>query len=160
MTVKSISPLDVHKHLPKENCGKCGVSTCMGFAVKLLQKKARLGQCPQLSQAKHIQASMKLKEMLAPLFEAKETKLVIYENSCNGCGNCVIVCPPNLACSLEAAGGKGPTSDEVVMKMKNGVVIEMKLHSCRRFEEKGEGKAEPCVLCIEACPFEAIEFIT
>ena len=155
-----ISPIEIHKHLPKENCGKCGTATCMGFAVRLLNRKANLSDCPYLKQAKYIQASMVLKEMLAPVLEAKATKLVIYENLCNGCGNCVIICPPNISRSIEASGGKGPSTDDVVLKMRDGIVAEMSLGFCRRFEEASEEvKSEPCRLCIDACPFKAIDFL-
>lgn len=158
--ISKISPLEVHKHLPKLNCGECGTSTCMGFAVRLLGKKAKLTQCPYLKQAKYIQDNIALKKMLASVMEAKETKLVIHEKLCNGCGNCVIICPPNLSCSIEASGGKGPTASGVVLKMKDGVVVEVNLSSCRRFEEaEGDADSEPCRLCIDACPFKAIEFM-
>jgi len=155
-----ISPIEIHEHLPKENCGECGTATCMGFAVRLLNRKANLNDCPYLKQAKYIQAGIILKEMLAPILEAKATKLVIRENLCNGCGNCVIVCPPNVSRSIEATGGKGPSTNDVVLKMRNGVVVEMNLSFCKRFEEASEEvKAEPCRLCIDACPFKAIEFL-
>lgn len=155
----NISPLQVKKHLPGKNCGACGTSTCMGFAVKLLGRKAKLEECPYLKKAEYIQDSLALKEILAPVMQRKETRLVIHENLCNGCGNCVVTCPPNMSCSLEASGGKGPTSGCVVLKMKNGVVIEVNLRSCRRFEEAENADSEPCRLCIDACPFKAIEFL-
>jgi len=152
--------LEVHKHLPKLNCGKCNTATCMGFAVKLLGKSARISQCPYLKQAKYIQDSIALRKILVSVLEAKETKLVIHDKLCNGCGNCVIICPPNLSCSVEASGGKGPSASGVVMKMKDGVVEEVNLHSCRRFEEaEGDASSEPCRLCIDACPFKALEFM-
>jgi 4Fe-4S ferredoxin len=154
-----ISPLQVKKHLPGKNCGACGTSTCMGFAVKLLGRTAKLGACPYLKQAEYIQKSLALKELLASVMQRKETQLVIHEKLCNGCGNCVVNCPPNMSCSLEASGGKGPRSGCVVLKMKNGVVEEVNLRSCRRFEEGGKADSEPCRLCIDVCPFKAIEFL-
>ena len=30
------SPIDVYEYLPKINCGKCGVATCLAFATKLI----------------------------------------------------------------------------------------------------------------------------
>ena len=155
-----ISPLDVHKHLPKTNCGECKTATCMGFAIKILSRSANLNECAYLKQAKHIQNNIILKELLAPILNAKETKLVIHKKLCNGCGNCVINCPPNLACSIEASGGKGPTTQDVVLKMTDGIVIDNNLHSCRRFEEdESDAESEACRLCIDACPLRAIEFI-
>ncbi|MEE8168255.1 MAG: (Fe-S)-binding protein [Candidatus Hydrothermarchaeales archaeon] len=154
---KSISPLDVYKHLPKDNCGECGIQTCMGFAVRLLRREAYLENCPRLKDAKYISAKLALKELLAQVLEAKETRLVIYGDLCNGCGNCVIVCPPNASCSLEASGGKGPLSEEVVMDIGDGVVVEVNIDACRRAGEDVE--SEPCRLCIDVCPFKAIEFL-
>jgi 4Fe-4S ferredoxin len=132
----------------------------MGFAVKLLGRKAKLGQCPYLKKAEYIQNNMALRELLAPIMHRRETRLVIHEKLCNGCGNCVIICPPNLSCSLEASGGKGPSASGVVLRMKDGVVTEVNLSSCRRFEEaEDDADTEPCRLCIDACPFKAIEFM-
>lgn len=160
LKTSKVTPLQVHKHLPKLNCGECGTATCMGFAVKLLGRKAKLGQCPYLKKAEYIQNNMALRELLAPIMHRRETRLVIHEKLCNGCGNCVIICPPNLSCSLEASGGKGPSASGVVLRMKDGVVTEVNLSSCRRFEEaEDDADTEPCRLCIDACPFKAIEFM-
>lgn len=154
---KRISPMDIYRHLPKDNCGECGTKTCMGFAVRLLRREAYLADCARLNEPKHITAKMELKKLLADALKAKETKLVIYGDLCNGCGNCVIVCPPNASCSIEASGGKGPLTEEVVIDIGDGVVVELNLGSCRRATEDGD--SEPCRLCIDACPFKAIEFM-
>jgi len=45
----ALSGLDIFKLLPKTNCGDCGVPTCMAFAMKLVQKKAELSECPHAS---------------------------------------------------------------------------------------------------------------
>jgi acetyl-CoA decarbonylase/synthase complex subunit gamma len=42
--------LDIFKQLPKTNCGKCGVPTCLAFAMKLVQKQTSLDQCPTVSE--------------------------------------------------------------------------------------------------------------
>ncbi|RLG45420.1 MAG: hypothetical protein DRN92_06785 [Thermoproteota archaeon] len=34
----TISPTDVYKYLPRTNCGECGETTCMAFAVKLVNR--------------------------------------------------------------------------------------------------------------------------
>lgn len=154
---RRISPLDVYKYLPKDNCAECGIQTCMGFAVRLLRREVYLENCPRLKDPKYISAKLALKELLTQVLEAKEIRLVIYGDLCNGCGNCVIVCPPNASCSLEASGGKGPLSEEVVMDIGDGVVVEVNIAACRRADEDVE--SEPCRLCIDACPFKAIEFL-
>ncbi len=157
MQAATISPTDVYKLLPKENCQKCGIATCMGFAVKLLKQEAYPSQCVVLNQAKYIQQSMKLRALLSPILKARKTKMVIYEERCNGCGNCVVVCPPNLSLGAEVSGGKGPCSNEVVIKTKDGVLKTININICRRNTEEIE--AEPCRKCIDACPLNAIEFI-
>ncbi len=45
----ALSGLDIFKLLPKTNCGECGVSTCMAFAMKMASKSAELSQCPYVS---------------------------------------------------------------------------------------------------------------
>ncbi len=153
-----ISPLEIHKLLPKKNCGKCGVATCMAFAIKLLSKKASLEDCIYIKKAEYLRNYLMLKEMLAPILKPKETKLVINEKLCNGCGNCVIVCPSNISICLEVAGGKGPRQKNIVLRISNGMLKTENLTLCKRFEEE-EGGIEPCRACINACPIEAIEFV-
>lgn len=43
-----VSPLELNKFLPKKDCGKCGVSTCYGFAVKLALGECNPNDCPYL----------------------------------------------------------------------------------------------------------------
>lgn len=45
-----LTGLDIFKHLPKTNCGDCGMPTCLAFAMKLAQKQASLDQCPHVSE--------------------------------------------------------------------------------------------------------------
>jgi acetyl-CoA decarbonylase/synthase complex subunit gamma len=45
-----LTGLDIFKQLPRTNCGKCGVPTCLAFAMKLAQKQASLDQCPTVSE--------------------------------------------------------------------------------------------------------------
>ena len=42
------SPFDVYEILPRLNCGKCGESTCMAFAAKLVQGKYKPNMCSQV----------------------------------------------------------------------------------------------------------------
>lgn len=46
----ALTGLDIFKLLPKTNCGDCGVPTCLAFAMKLVQKKAELKECPHVSE--------------------------------------------------------------------------------------------------------------
>lgn len=38
--------IEIYKKLPKTNCGKCGSSTCMAFAVRIKKAQAGLSDCP------------------------------------------------------------------------------------------------------------------
>jgi len=49
--MKKLTGLDVYKLLPRTNCGDCGFSTCMAFAMQVAAKRAALDQCPHVSQA-------------------------------------------------------------------------------------------------------------
>ena len=36
----------IYKELPKTNCGKCGVPTCMAFAVMVMNGRQKITECP------------------------------------------------------------------------------------------------------------------
>ncbi len=42
--------IDIYKRLPGTNCGKCGVPTCMAFALKVKNNQLRIGGCPYVSE--------------------------------------------------------------------------------------------------------------
>lgn len=157
--MSDISPMEIYKLLPQTNCRKCGQPSCMAFAVKMANKKAFVDECTELNQAKYIRNKMNLKELASKLLNAGETNLVVHEDRCNGCGDCVIACPPNMSVSLDASGGKGPTNEEVTMKVKNGRVVVTNLKLCRRFSDEEGSGSKPCNVCVESCPQKAIEFM-
>ncbi|MCX6652115.1 MAG: acetyl-CoA decarbonylase/synthase complex subunit gamma [Methanomassiliicoccales archaeon] len=41
--------IEVFKFLPKKNCGKCNYPTCLAFAMQIANSKAKLEDCPFLS---------------------------------------------------------------------------------------------------------------
>ena len=41
--------IDIYKKLPKTNCGKCGVPTCMAFAVKVKNAQRKISDCPYIT---------------------------------------------------------------------------------------------------------------
>ena len=57
-----LSGIEIFKLLPKTNCGKCGVPTCLAFAMSLAAGKAELTACPAVSP----EAKIKLEEASAP----------------------------------------------------------------------------------------------
>ena len=152
-----LSPMGIYRLLPQTNCKICG-ETCMSFAFKLLKKEITLDKCTPLYEEEEYEEDRKaLEEMLRPLMEAEmtETGLVIHEDLCFGCGNCVVACPVNVAEDPKGCAiGNGPTSDKVILKVENGKVKAANIESCRRF---GENRIL-CNACITPCPSKAIEF--
>lgn len=57
-----LTGIEIFKLLPKTNCGKCGVPTCLAFAMALAAGKAELSACPFVSE----EARAKLEEASAP----------------------------------------------------------------------------------------------
>lgn len=45
------TPLELYKHLPRTNCGSCGISTCLAFAAAVIKEEKRLADCPFLEPA-------------------------------------------------------------------------------------------------------------
>ena len=43
--------IEIFKHLPKKNCGECKYPTCLAFAMQLANNKAKLDDCPHMSEA-------------------------------------------------------------------------------------------------------------
>jgi acetyl-CoA decarbonylase/synthase complex subunit gamma len=58
----ALTGLDIFKLLPKSNCKKCGMPTCLAFAMQLAQKRAKLESCPEVSE----DAKQKLAAAAAP----------------------------------------------------------------------------------------------
>ena len=155
---KKITPMDIYKHLPRTNCGKCGHKTCMAFAVKMANQKAFIDDCPTLNEPKYLRQKLALKEIVKEMLSATPTNLVVHYEKCSGCGTCVVACPVNVSVSLETSGGKGSTKGETIMEVVDGVLKENNIKLCRRFEEEGSS-TRPCSVCVDSCPNKAIEFM-
>ena len=54
--------IEIFKHLPKKNCGKCNFPTCLAFAMQLANQKVKLSDCPFVSE----EAKAKLEASSAP----------------------------------------------------------------------------------------------
>jgi len=46
----SLSGLDIYKLLPKTNCRKCGLATCLAFAMQIAKKALPIEKCPFISE--------------------------------------------------------------------------------------------------------------
>ncbi len=86
---------------------------------------------------------------------SRQVKMVVYEEFCNGCGNCVIACPSNALISTNVSGGKGPLNGEVVMEIEDGRALEFNMNFCERVTKPN---VEPCKICLDSCPLDAIDF--
>ena len=58
----ALSGIEIFKYLPRTNCGKCGVPTCLAFAMSLAAGKAELVSCPFIT----AESKTKLEEASAP----------------------------------------------------------------------------------------------
>ncbi|MBN1644095.1 MAG: acetyl-CoA decarbonylase/synthase complex subunit gamma [Dehalococcoidales bacterium] len=58
----ALTGIQIFKLLPKTNCGKCGVPTCLAFAMNLAAGKAELSACPFITE----EAKAQLAEASAP----------------------------------------------------------------------------------------------
>ncbi|MFA5350995.1 MAG: acetyl-CoA decarbonylase/synthase complex subunit gamma [Candidatus Omnitrophota bacterium] len=58
----ALSGLDIYKLLPKTNCRKCGLATCLAFAMQLAKKALAVEKCPFIS----VEAKTILEEQALP----------------------------------------------------------------------------------------------
>ena len=78
----ALTGLDIFKLLPKTNCKKCGMPTCLAFAMALAQKRAKLDDCPDVSQeAKDKLAAAAAPPMRKVVFGAGETEVQIGQET-------------------------------------------------------------------------------
>jgi 4Fe-4S ferredoxin len=151
------TPMEIFKLLPKTNCKICGEETCMSFAFKVINREKKLEECkPLFEEDKYNKQLEELINILKPLEKATETGLIVEGDLCTGCANCVVLCPVHAAEDPYGMGsGKGPTIDNPILIVENGVVKIVNMRLCRRY---GENRIL-CVACRENCPTDAIRFL-
>lgn len=150
-----ISPLQVYRLLPGINCKKCG-TTCMGFAVKLINKQAKIEDCPPLvSDPRYSDKLAKLRELLAPLLSATETKVEINTEKCIGCGNCIIACPENIILDSISAKGNNSKKPDALWTIEDGKIKVLHLEKCRRYPPSRMN----CNVCELVCYSGAIKVV-
>ena len=54
-----ISPVEILKYLPKNNCGECGLNTCMAFATSVTRRIVDYKKCPYLKLPHSLQENIK-----------------------------------------------------------------------------------------------------
>ena len=130
----------------------------MAFAVALMARELTADDCPPLKEeAKYKESYEKISSLFKQAEGATETGLIVHEDLCFGCGNCVVACPVNVANDPHGVGsGKAPTrTDKLILTIEDGIVRAQNVGECRRF---GKNKIL-CNGCIVTCPVEAIEFV-
>jgi 4Fe-4S ferredoxin len=150
-----ISPLQVYKFLPGINCKKCG-TTCMGFAVKLIRREAKIEDCPPLvGDPKYSDRLAKLRELLAPLLSAAETLVQVDPEKCIGCGNCIVACPENVILDPPSAGGRNSKSPNALWTVEDGKIKVLHIEKCRRYPPSRMN----CNVCELVCYSGAIKVV-
>ena len=151
-----VGVMEIYKLLPKTNCKKCGLATCMAFAAEFILQKKKIKDCPLLAELKYGKGLPELKRLESEFVRAGETGLIIHPEKCFGCNNCVIACPVNVAAEPTRCGvGLGPKTDKSILRVVDGVVVCSNPKECRRF---GLNKVL-CNACTSTCPSKAIEFV-
>ena len=78
----ALTGLDIFKLLPKTNCKKCGKPTCLAFAMALAQKRAKLEECPDVSdEAKEKLAAAAAPPMLKVQFGAGDNQVTLGQET-------------------------------------------------------------------------------
>ena len=78
----ALTGLEIFKLLPKTNCKKCRLPTCLAFAMQLAQKKVKLDDCPCASdEAKQTLAAAAAPPMRNVVFGTGETEVQIGQET-------------------------------------------------------------------------------
>jgi acetyl-CoA decarbonylase/synthase complex subunit gamma len=78
----ALTGLEIFKLLPKTNCKKCGKPTCLAFAMQLAQKRAKLEECPHVSEeAKQLLAAAAAPPMRKIVFGSGDAQVQIGQET-------------------------------------------------------------------------------
>ena len=151
-----LQPLQIYQLLPRTNCKLCGYPTCYAFAFALITRKKEPADCPELLPDALSKVIKLLKEHLGTGQVIEGTDIVIDKEKCTGCGDCVVVC--NKALTTLARPAMLVYREEVppVLQIVDGRVQVINWDSCKRMMSG----ANLCTLCVEKCPFGAIDLVT
>ncbi|MDQ7839898.1 MAG: (Fe-S)-binding protein [bacterium] len=58
------SALDLYKLLPRTNCARCGLGTCIAFALRLASGAGRVAECPPLQEDGYLKSRLALQTLL------------------------------------------------------------------------------------------------
>ena len=85
MSKKPLNPLELYKHLPQTNCGRCLLPSCLAFAAGVVAGSKKPGDCPFLSKSLqeqltgHLQPRSKLEPNQAQFLNRLEEKIRIID---------------------------------------------------------------------------------
>jgi 4Fe-4S ferredoxin len=148
-----LNPMELYQLLPKTNCRLCSAKTCMAFATKLALGDVEPEECPPLLEPEFADNLAKIMELVTPLKSAAETGVILDEEKCTGCGNCVVICPVDLTVEPATATGNAALSEDTVFRVENGIAKIINLEKCRRFPPERIN----CTVCEQYCCSDAIE---
>jgi acetyl-CoA decarbonylase/synthase complex subunit gamma len=78
----ALTGLEIFKLLPKTNCKKCGMPTCLAFAMQLAQKRVKLDDCPDVSEeAKKILAAAAAPPMQKVVFGSGDNQVQLGQET-------------------------------------------------------------------------------
>jgi acetyl-CoA decarbonylase/synthase complex subunit gamma len=78
----ALTGLEIFKLLPKTNCKKCGMPTCLAFAMQLAQKRAKLEDCPDVSEeAKKVLAAAAAPPMRKVAFGSADNQVQVGQET-------------------------------------------------------------------------------
>ncbi|GAH52161.1 unnamed protein product, partial [marine sediment metagenome] len=78
----ALTGLQIFKLLPKTNCKKCGMPTCLAFAMQLAQKRAKLEDCPDVSEeAKKVLAAAATPPMHKVVFGSGDNQVQVGQET-------------------------------------------------------------------------------
>ncbi|NVM53387.1 MAG: 4Fe-4S binding protein [Candidatus Helarchaeota archaeon] len=81
-----------------------------------------------------------------------EFEITVDHELCSGCSSCVLACPINIELEPQCADGVAPKTNDVVLRVINGVCCPLKIELCRN-------KTFKCDLCEQLCPNGALKII-
>ena len=78
----ALTGLEIFKLLPKTNCKKCGMPTCLAFAMQLAQKRVKLEDCPDVSEeAKQVLAAAAAPPMRLVKFGSPDNEVQVGQET-------------------------------------------------------------------------------
>jgi 4Fe-4S ferredoxin len=146
-----LNPLNIYKLLPKTNCKKCGCTGCYTFVFSLINREKNLRDCPVLPDETYNY----LKKFFGEGEQVENTGLIIKEERCHGCGDCVEACKHELRKLKGSVDGNGGPGVSSVIEVVNGTVRLADWSACKR-------TLDPpvyCKLCEDRCAFHALELV-